>query len=515
MSLWVMAGVQAIRNTTQVLDSSTKVYIDDRTVTASSAPVLFRLYTAWQSWSQSVGLVESVSKTRVAAARSSNAVVAGRFFDPGVVQPAVRVLGAVSACVRRALHADELRRLADAKRVIRLLGCCSFLLGNHLRCVRQFAIAKACYGWVVRAPTWSVSQNLFTATFVAARRVRYTRLRGCGLCFLVVICTLMWFGSRVWLLLSCGSVFAPVFCLLGRVGSGRVLLAFVVGCLRRVSRSFSRGFGGMSSRTFVSISRVVVCRVAMLTVTLVWLNTMSDKGGGRGSFSAGWGLVGMSCFVSLRCPLTRSVLWTLPMSALGSCLLLRLLRLGLGLPSVLVTGLSCPMLVISLLPAFGGAGKLGSGITSAGPAPVVLPLFRVVLAVLCWLALVGLGKTPIFLRKKLTKSDLGFRPVNWGFGILRYPQLRIPTLLISGPRRRCCILRGLQHYIKVVIKQGIDLKLFAVFNGIFPFQKRSKKVLIWSFLQLSVAFFAFRGGHVLSLKMPFKQILIQRFLRLL
>ena len=74
-------------------------------------------------------------------------MVAGRFFDPGVVQPAVRVLGAVSACVRRAraLHADELRRLADAKRVIRLLGCCRFLLGNHLRCVRQFAIAKACY----------------------------------------------------------------------------------------------------------------------------------------------------------------------------------------------------------------------------------------------------------------------------------------------------------------------------------------------------------------------------------
>ena len=40
MSLWAMAGVQAVRNTTQVLDSSIKVYIDDRTVTASSAPVL-------------------------------------------------------------------------------------------------------------------------------------------------------------------------------------------------------------------------------------------------------------------------------------------------------------------------------------------------------------------------------------------------------------------------------------------------------------------------------------------
>ena len=182
--------------------------------------------------------------------------------------------------------------------------------------------------------------------------------------------------------------------------------------IRRVSRSFSRGFGGMSSRTFVSISRVVVCLVTMLTVTLVLLNTTSVKGGGRGSFNAGWGLVGMSCFGSLSCPLIRSVLWTLTMSAIGSCLLLRLLRSGLGLLSVLVTGLSCPMLVISLPPVCGAAGKLGFGITSAGPAPVVLPLLLVVLVVLCWLALVGLVRTPIFLRKKLTESEVGYLHAN-------------------------------------------------------------------------------------------------------
>ena len=174
MSLWVMAGVMAVQNTTQVREFSTKVYIDDRTVTGRSAPDLFQVYTAWQSWSQSVGLVESVSKTRVAAARPSNAAVAGQFFAEGVVHPAVKVLGAVSACARRALHADELRRLADAKRVIRLIGCCRFLLGNHLRCVRQFAISKANFGWVSRSPNWGVSHSLFTATFVAACRVRYS-----------------------------------------------------------------------------------------------------------------------------------------------------------------------------------------------------------------------------------------------------------------------------------------------------------------------------------------------------
>ena len=84
MSLWAMAGVASVTATTQV-NSSTKVYIDDRTVTCNSAPNLFRMFTAWQSWSQSVGLVESVSKTRVAAARPAMAVIAGRFFEGGVV----------------------------------------------------------------------------------------------------------------------------------------------------------------------------------------------------------------------------------------------------------------------------------------------------------------------------------------------------------------------------------------------------------------------------------------------
>ena len=173
MSLWVMAGVASVTATTQV-NSSTKVYIDDRTVTCNSAPNLFRMFTAWQSWSQSVGLVESVSKTRVATARPAMAVVAGRFFEGGVVQPAVKVLGAVSACARRALHSAETARLAEAKKVIRLLACCHFLLDNHLRCVRQFAISKANFGWVSRSPTWAMSHRLFTASFVSSRRVRYS-----------------------------------------------------------------------------------------------------------------------------------------------------------------------------------------------------------------------------------------------------------------------------------------------------------------------------------------------------
>ena len=377
MSLWVMAGVQAVKNTTQVRDSSTQVYIDDRTVTASSAPDLFRLYTTWQSWSQSVGLVERVSKTRVAAARSSNAEVAGRFFDPGVVQPAVRVLGAVSACVRRALHADELRRLADAKRVIHLLGCCRFLLGNHLRCVRQFAIAKACYGWLARAPSWSVSHSPFTATFVAARRVRYSSpwLRA------------LFLGGNlhldvVWVTRLVAAV------LRFRLRSGVLPsweggLGSCAACLRRWMSQ--KGFTIL--QPWIWWHEFAHVRVDLSSRRLSGLNVDCHIGLAQHNVRQGW-----------RAWVFQHWLGS------GRHELLRL--------SVLVTGLSCPMLVISLLPVFGVAGKLGSGITSAGPAPVVLPHLLVVLVVLCWLALVGLVRTPIFLRKKLMESEVGYLHAN-------------------------------------------------------------------------------------------------------
>ena len=189
------------------------------------------------------------------------------------------------------------------------------------------------YGWVARAPIGacrkicSLLPSLLRGGFV-------TRLRGCGLCFLVVICTLMWFGSRVWLLLSCGSVFAPVFCLLAWEGG----LGSCAACLRRWMSQ--KGFTILQPwfwwHEFVHVRVDLSCLNVDCHIGLAQHNV---RQGWRAWVFQHWLRSGRHCFVSLRCPLTRSVLWTLPMSALGSCLLL---RLGLGLPSVLVTGLSCP-----------------------------------------------------------------------------------------------------------------------------------------------------------------------------
>ena len=311
MSLWVMAGVASVTATTQV-NSSTKVYLDDRTVTCNSASNLFRMFTAWQSWSQSVGLVESVSKTRVAAARPAMAVVAGRFFEGGVVQPAVKVLGAVSACARRALHSAEAARLAEAKKVIRLLACCHFLLDNHLRCVRQFAISKANFGWVSRSPTWAMSHRLFTASFVSSRRVRYSSpwIRALflgGNLHLDVVWVTRLVAAILRFRLRSGA-------LLGLGRGALVLPVCVSGWLSRGSLNSTRGPGFMSMRTLKWILLVGSLRNPLVLVSGC-VSIMSGKGGGLGSSSVGLGLGGMSCFVFPSC-----LVITL---ATGFCLLLR------------------------------------------------------------------------------------------------------------------------------------------------------------------------------------------------
>ena len=309
MSLWVMAGVASVTATTQV-NSSTKVYIDDRTVTCNSASNLFRMFTAWQSWSQSVGLVESVSKTRVAAARPAMAVVARRFFEGGVVQPAVKVLGAVSACARRALHSAEAARLAEAKKVIRLLACCHFLLDNH---TVSSPFPRLTSGGSL-APRLGLCRIASSLPPLSRRAGFVIPLPGFGLCSWGAICTLMWCGSRAWLRPSCGFVSVLGLSLLGLGRGALVLPVCVSGWLSRGSLNSTRGPGFMSMRTLKWILLVGSLRNPLVLVSGC-VSIMSGKGGGLGSSSVGLGLGGMSCFVFPSC-----LVITL---ATGFCLLLR------------------------------------------------------------------------------------------------------------------------------------------------------------------------------------------------
>lgn len=129
---------------------------------------------AWSQWSHSVGLVENLAKCVVSAAGKRKTAEASEVFDPSKVSAAVRVLGAVSCSVRRALHSDEVSRLESARKCARLLGCCGFSLDVQLRYLRQFSLSKVNFGWVGRSPTWSISKKLWSCFWSSVRRCRYT-----------------------------------------------------------------------------------------------------------------------------------------------------------------------------------------------------------------------------------------------------------------------------------------------------------------------------------------------------
>eukprot|EP00434_Breviolum_minutum_P007967 symbB.v1.2.007026.t1/scaffold428.1/size206322/1 len=363
-------------------DAASPVYIDDRTVTCNSASNLFRMFTAWQSWSQSVGLVESVSKTRVAAARPAMAVVAGRFFEGGVVQPAVKVLGAVSACARRALHSAEAARLAEAKKVIRLLACCHFLLDNHLRCVRQFAISKANFGWVSRSPTWAMSHRLFTASFV----VWVTRLVAAILRFRLRSGALpSWSGKRG----SCAA------------------------CLRQwmAVKGFTELHPWTWFHEYAHVKVDLAGRVTAQSVgSRVGLCQHNVRQGWRAWVFQRWlgsGRHELLRLPQLSCDNTRN--WILSAAPLP-----------LGPRLALVIGRSCLLQSINLLSVSGGVGMSGSGITSVGLALVVL---HRLLSDLFAPSLQGLDGSP-----KIQAGSL-IRSLTCGTG---WP----PASLVSGRLRR-------------------------------------------------------------------------------
>ena len=176
MTLWVQSGVHSVLKACDAPAEalSVKTYLDDRSCTAQTPAALHGLFGAWTQWSSSVGLCENLSKNEITAVGKKKLSGACQAFDPSKVSPAIRVLGAVSCSVRRALHADETRRLESAHRCARLLGCCRLFLEVHFRYLRQFSLSKANFGWVGRAPPWSSSKKLWTCYWASVRRCRYS-----------------------------------------------------------------------------------------------------------------------------------------------------------------------------------------------------------------------------------------------------------------------------------------------------------------------------------------------------
>ena len=97
-----------------------------------------------------------------------------KYFPLDRVVPVVQALGASTYSDPRALTVDEKSREDRACSTLSLLTCVGMNLRHFLSPAKVFAMTKANFGWVARAPTLQLSKKLSTRVFKHAQRVRYS-----------------------------------------------------------------------------------------------------------------------------------------------------------------------------------------------------------------------------------------------------------------------------------------------------------------------------------------------------
>ena len=178
--LWTTCGHNSVRRAVPVdaRPARTVLYMDDRSVTSSSAESLSHHKNAWSLWSGHVGLIENESKVSLAVKSPKLPVPA--LLAP-FVQSTVRVLGAYTAVARRRMCPDEEQRLAKASQTISLLASIQLPFRVFHQYVAMFAMPQASYGWVSRLPTVAAASRLWSSVrrgdgkcFMANKHIRAT-----------------------------------------------------------------------------------------------------------------------------------------------------------------------------------------------------------------------------------------------------------------------------------------------------------------------------------------------------
>ena len=139
-----------------------------------TAPVLASHQASWASWSDETGLLENAAKTEATGTSARLQQDLGTCFQPREIKKHVKLLGACTYCNPRSHTEAEELRLSSAKERLRLLGCAGFGLDGFLREAKSFAMSKANFGWIARAPTLTASKQLWSCLWRAAARVHYS-----------------------------------------------------------------------------------------------------------------------------------------------------------------------------------------------------------------------------------------------------------------------------------------------------------------------------------------------------
>lgn len=169
-SLWAQAGINILKSPGVFIST----YLDDRCIVADSTVKLHQQFdNNWSHWSRRVGLLENAS-TVVSGRLRSHVDALSLVFPQQSVKDWVRVLGACSATTARVLCPVEGNRLSGALRTADLLGSLGVCFERSFNLLHAFALAKANFGWIGRAPTWSATSKLWTRCWSSVRRARFS-----------------------------------------------------------------------------------------------------------------------------------------------------------------------------------------------------------------------------------------------------------------------------------------------------------------------------------------------------
>ena len=258
-----------------------------------------------------VGLIRPVGlacwKTTVVSGRLRSHVDAlSLVFPQQSVKDWVRVLGACSATTARVLCPVEGNRLSGALRTADLLGSLGVCFERSFHLLRAFALAKANFGWIGRAPTWSASSKLWTRCWSSVCRARFSSpwvrciLYGGNLhldvCWATVLAGAIVRGHRRYTLPPGPSVLAlpPMLC--------------TVGCSPKAGLLSVLGFGPMLLPGFLLTSCPVVLPFCL--VGSVLLNTIFALVGELGVGASGPILAVTSSALDLSPESFRSMSWS-------------------------------------------------------------------------------------------------------------------------------------------------------------------------------------------------------------
>ena len=152
LAAWMAAGVRATDHNRETV--FTRVFMDDRTIVSSDPQFLVNQIQRWETWSESVGLLESKTKTQLTGAtqlcRTRLASVA---TEPAKVQSSFEILGCCAQVSRRTESIKEKKRLAAGHRTLQLIGNLGWPFERFLRAAQSHVLSKCTYGWLARLPT--------------------------------------------------------------------------------------------------------------------------------------------------------------------------------------------------------------------------------------------------------------------------------------------------------------------------------------------------------------------------